>query len=1570
LHRQELARRFLLESGLATKTVFMRSQSIYLGGAILGLACLFLRLDSAAGQTVINVPPSPAPSVAFDGQIVNVLPGGFLSSGFIAAPGSQVNVSGGGVSRFLSSRSGSIVSISSGFVEEGWTVENNAIANIQGGLVDGVSAFEGARLNVTGGAIGAIVSSPTAQVRLHGFDFMLNGVPIAGLDAVGSTLAFNTPTGSVLSGVLADGTPFAIKDRRNDVDGQAFADGTLTLVRSDTVAATPGTIHLPGDSAPLGLRAGQTLIIDGPNARLAKNFTAGPGSMVELKDGVISQNFTAHGATVTVSGGRLDSPFRALDGSTINIQAGDAATVLGGFEAFTGAVVNVSGGRLSSAGIYGAEVNISGGEVSNFYAIDNALINVTGGTMGIRFGVSRGATLNISGGNFGWDFDAHESTVTISGGAFGDDFRILDGVRSELQGYDFRIDGVPVAALTQPGDSTTVRLNQGQVFTGIFADGTPFLFSAAEHDDIFDEDLILTQTAVVPSLPALLQVPTDKAPLGIRAGQTLELSADGVIADNFNAGRGSTVIINGGTVGENFEAIGATVEIQAGHIARDMDVFEGSTLVVNGGQIDSLQSYDGSLVELHGGVIGGSSTIGPGSNLRITGGELGEASVADGAEITMTGGLLKGLATWRSSKTVITGGETRGIGAGEDSTMSVSGGNHAGISITSGGSAEISGGRTHSFSVHSGSSAEIRGGNFGITSDIPGGSLTSRGTFSNNGGTIQIFGGTFGDEIVFNGGTVTLNGYDFEINGQPVGGLDSIGNTVTVNLQENALFTGTLADGSPFAFASETGRVYHVTGSTVRLVRSAVPSLPSEVTVAAGLGPNGAARGQHLILENDGRLDDNFVAGAGSTVEIRGGSVANNFEAERSTVTISGGEIGDGVTIFDGADVAVSGGTIGEALEIRAGGTLNLTGGQVARLGKATGGTLNMTGGSLGSSFTALAGSNVTIAGGTVGSEFTAASGSTVNVTGGEVGSSFQAASGSNVNISGGQLQHVQASSGSNLNITEGNINNVDIFNGAHATISGGTFGDDFTANSPNQATLVGLDFKLNGTAIAGLEIPGNEAIVTLAPNHLFTGTLSDGTPFAFHQSEGDSITSLKLVRSADLPPGPSMIQVPSDTAPAGARAGQQLTLLEGGALPRNFNAGQGSTVNIMGGTVGPNFEAVDATVNIHGGQVGADFDAFAGSHINIFGGTVGTNVDLYSGSAINMQGGSVARIDAMTNTLIHLDGGQIVNLQSSSGSHTDWTGGTISTLSINAGATLVVRGTDFKLNGVPIGGLANEGDVLQFNVPSSSILTATMSDGTPVVLANQINSPANNAQIANGALTLVRSADPGMPGPAFQEVTSTSAPFAIGAGQTLKLLSGGVLPAGFVAGPDSKLVIEGGATGGGLKAFGGKVVLTDGSLGGNFIGMSDLELLITGGAVGSGFNLLSGANAIIKGGSLPASFRVDAGAAVDIYGTSFLLNNQAIAGLDSIGDSLLLTSRGQLLQVVLNDGSLLQWQLTSPISPRQPFGFSSQATLRLHFVPEPSMGVHAVSIFGLLLILLRNGRTQAAIPKRRLGIA
>jgi hypothetical protein len=109
--------------------------------------------------------------------------------------------------------------------------------------------------------------------------------------------------------------------------------------------------------------------------------------------------------------------------------------------------------------------------------------------------------------------------------------------------------------------------------------------------------------------------------MGVRDGQTLIVGDGGTIIENFNAGRGSRVrVLPGGQVGNNLEAVAATVDVQGD--ATTMRLFDGSTLNVVSGEVDMIHAQGGSVANIAGGDAagGGGSTYFENSTLNISGG--------------------------------------------------------------------------------------------------------------------------------------------------------------------------------------------------------------------------------------------------------------------------------------------------------------------------------------------------------------------------------------------------------------------------------------------------------------------------------------------------------------------------------------------------------------------------------------------------------------------------------------------------------------------------------------------------------------------------------------------------------------------------------------------------------------------------------------------------------------------------------------------------------------------------------------------------------------------------------------
>jgi hypothetical protein len=102
----------------------------------------------------------------------------------------------------------------------------------------------------------------------------------------------------------------------------------------------------------------------------------------------------------------------------------------------------------------------------------------------------------------------------------------------------------------------------------------------------------------------------------------------GEIGNNFGAGWGSVVTIEGGRVGKNFEAVGSQVVIAGGSLGEGFDAFHGSVVNVTGGsfgersefrQTSDFTAHSGSVVTISGGSFGPGLHAAAGSEVHLVG---------------------------------------------------------------------------------------------------------------------------------------------------------------------------------------------------------------------------------------------------------------------------------------------------------------------------------------------------------------------------------------------------------------------------------------------------------------------------------------------------------------------------------------------------------------------------------------------------------------------------------------------------------------------------------------------------------------------------------------------------------------------------------------------------------------------------------------------------------------------------------------------------------------------------------------------------------------------------------------
>ncbi len=1469
-----------------------------------------LQVRIASAQTVINVPPAFAPSTIGAGTTLNLLDGGTIGN-LHGTSGSQINVLGGQANA-ISGGAGSIVNMSAGRVID---FQIEGIGAVTGGAIENQFNWDGATTTISGGAIGYIGAQNDASLNIMGVDFAVNGVPLSGLLAPGDSLLVDLAHGDTLTGLLADGTPLG-HFQNEFAEATTIANGALRLTLAATPASpTPGVIEVSDYSTLQSIGAGQTLRLKSGGV-LPNQFRAGTGSSVEVLGGHTGYGMYAMGSSVLVDGGTVGHNFRAFEGTTVTLKSGQ----INDGQFLSGSTLNVEGGEFVGVISSGATMNATGGVVYRAYVQNGGVANFSGGQIN-DLGGGEGSRLDVSGGNF-TQFSSYGGVANVEGGTYDDDFFNIRGdAELALSASEFRLNGALLTNLDNAGNSRMVTLGPQDVLSGVFDDGTPFIFSGYEGQ--IEEPIKLTRSTGYTPGPADLSIPPGAPPHGLHGGQSLVLADGGSLPEHFSVIHGAAARIEGGTVGRNFEVIGATVDVTGGSLS-SIDVFTGGVINLGGTAVwDGVDAYKGAVVNVTGGRYPGGDffRVHAGAELNVSGGEHGGAFEAQNAKVVVTGGKFGAVTASRSEVQVSGGQASGGVTLYDLSTLEVTGGELGGVSVSRS-SAVIEGASVDDVRVHDASKVVIHSGSISRSSTNNGGNQLQRSE-------LQIHGGALGDDHYWNQGVVELYGLDFAVDGQPIVGLDNVGDSAQFTYAPGTAFTGMLADGTPLAMYPEAGAQGLLTQSgVVRLIRTTAPALPSLVNVPADAAPYGAASGQQVVVQEGGKLAKNFIAGPNSVVEIHGGSVGDNFEADRSDVLIAGGAVGEKLDVFKDAVVEVAGGSVGRHWEVHPHGELRLSGGLLGSQGTLRGGALNVSGG-LAGSIDALDQSIVNVSGGEIGSELELQGGSQANITGGKIGFNFRVGTTSTAHIAGGQLQEVELQQTGRGEFTGGVVDRLNVAAGAIADIRGGAFGDSFNVSTGALATLHGADFEINGVPVGGLAQAGDQVTLTIVNNELFTGTLADGTPFAFDSRESDDPRTVTLTR-APLAAAPSIVEVDSPSSPLGIRAGQQLNLRTGGQLADSFNVGRGAELNVYDGVVGKNLEAFAATVNIHGGQIGADLDAFAGATINVDGGSIGANFDVYGGATLNFNGGYAFDVDALAGSTVAVGGGKVRDLSLSSSVQVDWNGGVVDSFSFFGAnsSSLDVFGVDFKLNGNPISGLGNVGESVAFNPNPSDVLTGVLADGTPMVFRGL------QSGVPSGVIRLNRSALPSPNLPAFQQVVDANAPFAIGAGQTLQLDGAGVLGSGFIAGPGSALLIDDGLVNADMKAFGAGVRIAGGVVKGNVQFFGNVDADIFGGTFEGNAPLI-----------MP-------GSDVTLFGTQFFLNNVPISGLGAPGSSLVLSQRaGQMLKAILADGSTLQWRLqpyTAGGRGGPAAGISAGATLRIQMIPEPT----AIASVAILLAI------------------
>lgn len=229
----------------------------------------------------------------------------------------ELAVSGGSVGDSSRVRAGGTLRMSGGTLGENFAVERDAHAEIVGGKVGHLFRLEsGGNLVVSGGTFGDFFRSRRgANLTIRGFDFQWKGA-IDGLDQPGDQQTLTIDDYSFLTGVLADGTPFAFSRH----DGDAMPD-TVTLEYLDTAPPLPDRIVASEGDLPLGLRSGLLIVDDG--GLVPNDFSLGSTAMARIETGgTVGDNFEVVGGRVLIEGGSVGDRMDLIHGAELSVSGG------------------------------------------------------------------------------------------------------------------------------------------------------------------------------------------------------------------------------------------------------------------------------------------------------------------------------------------------------------------------------------------------------------------------------------------------------------------------------------------------------------------------------------------------------------------------------------------------------------------------------------------------------------------------------------------------------------------------------------------------------------------------------------------------------------------------------------------------------------------------------------------------------------------------------------------------------------------------------------------------------------------------------------------------------------------------------------------------------------------------------------------------------------------------------------------------------------------------------------------------------------------------------------------------
>jgi hypothetical protein len=833
------------------------------------------------------------------------------------------------------------------------TMDGGAIRRLQ--VVGGHANIEGGRLGSLSGA-----------AQLAG-QFELDGVPVSGQTTV--------PSGSVLTGVLVDGSTLALSPMFGD------ALGTLSLASAPVPPSTPAVINAPFDPVPNGVRDGQLLTL-APGADAGHDFVA-LGAILNVAGGAVGDAAVVVGGTTLLSAGSIGKQFTAIDD----------------------AVVVVSGGVLGPAS--------TGGPIDLANVLRGSSLSVVGGAVTSRVVVGSGSSVDALGGvvyqirplgGSAVQVAANSQITSIANNSTGSDFG-TGRVSLSING------GVTASVSVQ---RTDLVLTSGQAGSVSVSENSTAIVSGGAMDWLtagVDSTMVMTGGAVGESLSANSEQSSKPSLVQFQGG---------VVDSLFAIGAGGRVEMEGGDVVDKVVVNGGHMEIRSGTVQNADSLAGYSTpnlvgsrgvLEQSGGQIRAgvdvrgqNQGTEGAVFEVFGGVFGRRNRSTAGSSVRLQGAEFrlnglpvsgpinptGDyvlmGTLADGTVMILSSatddmfaaGTLEIVASPIPAAPIIINspdapaprglraGQTLNLGEGVaigyhftavEATLNMNGGSIGYGMELLGSQANLNGGTVgDGLFVHPGSTVNIAGGAVGDEAQIQAGagvnlSAGRLGNFAQfeAGSNFVMLGGATGTstrvrgDAVISGGVVgrglnmqigsslELRGGEFRLNGVPVSG--------STTFSSGDLLTGVLSDGTPVLFNSaDILRTFIIT-------ETPIPDAPLTTIVSPALPtPRGLRAGQSLVLQPGAATVDDFTS-VGANLRLDGGQVGARLEAYDSRLDLRNGTIGSSTVLLGDTTLTVRGGSVGDNLGIGSGATFSQTGGSVGLVIMTTGATVNVAGG-------------------------------------------------------------------------------------------------------------------------------------------------------------------------------------------------------------------------------------------------------------------------------------------------------------------------------------------------------------------------------------------------------------------------------------------------------------------------------------------------------------------------------------------------------------------------------------------------------------------------------------------------